>query len=497
LPLQEQPAALTSRVTSPQEGSNQLEAAGTPQPYPLRIEGTLAPSLSRWLWLVKWLLAIPHFVVLFFLWAAFVVMSIVAFFAILLTGRYPRGVFGFNVGVLRWTWRVVFYSYGALGTDRYPPFTLDEVVDYPAKLEVDYPEQLSRGLVLVKWWLLAIPHYIVVAILVGGTSGFLWWEESYWGPGLITVLVLIAAVALLFTTRYPRGIFDFVLGLDRWAFRVAAYAGLMTDRYPPFRLDQGEGDLAPAGAAEPVVAEPPAAVVPETALVSRWTAGRIVAIVAGSILALISLGLLAGGIGGIVVDQTQRNGDGFLMSPSQEFDTGTYALLSETLDVGAEVPQWVIDELIGTVRIESESEQSVFVGIAAETDADTYLGDVRRAVVTDVGSDPDYSVRRGGAPGSPPGTQTFWVASTTGAGEQVLDWEAEDGDWVIVAMNADGSAGVTAELRIGAEVDPLIWIALGVLLAGVLIGLGAAALIYVGSRRPRGVRAEAAPPAES
>jgi len=458
-----------------------VEATRAPQPYPLRVEGTLDPSLSRWLWLVKWLLAIPHFIALFFLWAAFVVMTIVAFFAIVFTGRYPRGVFDFNAGVLRWTWRVVFYSYAALGTDRYPPFTLDDVADYPARLEVDYPEQLSRGLVLVKWWLLAIPHYIVVAILVGGTSGFLWWEESYWGPGLITVLVLIAGVALLFTTRYPRGIFDFVLALDRWVLRVAAYAGLMTDRYPPFRLDQGEAEVAP----EPRLFEPaaPEVAVPAAVPARKWTAGRIVAIVTGSILALISLGLLAGGIGGIVVDQTQRNADGFLMSPSGEFDTGTYALLSETLDVGAEVPQWVIDELIGTVRIESESERSVFVGIAEESDADTYLGDVRRAVVTDVGSDPDYSVRRGRAPASPPGTTTFWVASTTGAGEQVLDWDVEDGDWVIVVMNADGSAGVTAELRIGAEVDPLIWIALGVLLAGVLIGLGAAALIYVGSRR--------------
>ena len=145
----------------------------------------------------------------------------------------------------------------------------------------------------------------------------------------------------------------------------------------------------------------------------------------------------------------------------------------------------MIDKLIGTVRIETDSEQSVFVGIAAESDADTYLQGVRRAVVTDVGSDPDYSIRRGGAPATPPGSESFWVASTTGAGERVLDWDVEDGDWVIVAMNADGSAGVTAELRIGAEVDPLIWIALGVLLAGVLVGLGAAALIYLGSRRPR------------
>jgi Domain of unknown function (DUF4389) len=459
-----------------------MEAEGTamPESYPLRVEGTLEPSLSRWLWLVKWLLAIPHFIVLFFLWAAFVVMTIVAFFAILFTGRYPRGIFDFNVGVLRWTWRVAFYSYGALGTDRYPPFTLDEVADYPAKLDVDYPERLSRGLVLVKWWLLAIPQYVIVAILLGGGGWFLWWNDMGWGPGLIAVLVLIAAVALLFTTRYPRGIFDFVLGLDRWAFRVAAYAGLMTDRYPPFRLDQGEMDLVPT----PRLFEPAAATeaAPGAVPARKWTAGRIAAIVTGSILALIALALFAGGVTGIVYDQTQRDSDGFLMSPEETFDTASYALVSETLDVGSDVPDWVIDELIGTVRIKSESDRPVFVGIASERDADSYLGSVRRAVVTHV-SDPDYSPRPGGAPSTPPGRQTFWVASTTGAGSQVLDWDVDDGDWVIVVMNPDGSAGVTADLRIGAELDPLIWIAIGFVVVGLLLGAGAAALIYVGSRR--------------
>src|SRR4051794_26436499 len=175
-------------------------AMETAAPYPLRLTGELAPRLSRGLWLVKWLLAIPHFVVLFFLWIAFVVVSVIAFFAILFTGRYPRGLFDFNVGVLRWSWRVSFYSYSALGTDAYPPFTLADVPDYPARLDVEYPESLSRGLVLVKWWLLALPQYLIVGVFAGGA--WAGWnaanDHSGWtsGGGLIGLLVLVAGVVL-------------------------------------------------------------------------------------------------------------------------------------------------------------------------------------------------------------------------------------------------------------------------------------------------------------
>jgi hypothetical protein len=213
--------------------------------YPVRVDGQLEPQLSRWLWLVKWLLAIPHYIVLFFLSIAYTVLTVVAFFAILITARYPRPIFDFNVGVLRWYWRVGYYTYGALGTDRYPPFTLGEVPDYPARLEIDYPERMSRGLVLVKWWLLAIPHYLVLGVFLGSSYYVVAPDGSainYAGFGLVALLVFFAAVALLFTARYPRGIFDFVLGMDRWVLRVIAYVSLMTDRYPPFRLDSGGSD---------------------------------------------------------------------------------------------------------------------------------------------------------------------------------------------------------------------------------------------------------------
>ncbi len=207
---------------------------------PVALNAYLDPGLSRWKWLVKWIMAIPHVIALAVLWVAFTVLTAVAGVAILFTGRYPRGIFEFNLGVLRWGWRVSYYaSQGGLGTDRYPPFSLQRESDYPATLDITYPERLSRGLVLVKWWLLAIPHYLILGVLIGSFA--LGWTEGFTvtASGVLGVLVLVAAIMLAATDKYPPALFSLIIGLNRWVYRVIAYAALMTDAYPPFRLDQG------------------------------------------------------------------------------------------------------------------------------------------------------------------------------------------------------------------------------------------------------------------
>src|SRR5487761_1997852 len=223
--------------------------------YPVRLDGRLDPPLSRWRWIIK------------------LILTVLAAFAILFTGRYPRSIFNFTVGVMRWTWRVSFYSFSALATDRYPPFTLEPDSAYPASFDVDYPPRLSRGLVLVKWWLLAIPQYIIVAIFVGGGIGLtgelshhLWFVS---GGGVVGLLVFIAALILLFTDRYPEQFFDVVMGMNRWSYRVFAYVLLLRDEYPPFRFDAGGVDPGSVAASAPT----PPSIEPGTAPRSQERVG--------------------------------------------------------------------------------------------------------------------------------------------------------------------------------------------------------------------------------
>jgi len=216
---------------------------GTGEPYPAVLEARPDEPLNRWLWIVKWFLLIPHFVILLFLWIGVILATIGAWFAILFTGRYPRGIFDYNLGVFRWTWRVSYYGYSALATDRYPPFSRQPESDYPATLDVEYQEEHSR-LSAFGRIVLAIPQLMIVGIYEGGGAGATvgaghGWEFAVPSLGLINTLVLIVGFALLFTTRYPRGLYNFLLGLNRWLFRVTVYVALMTDRYPPFRLDAG------------------------------------------------------------------------------------------------------------------------------------------------------------------------------------------------------------------------------------------------------------------
>jgi len=467
--------------------------------YPVRVDGSLDGGLNRWLWLVKWVLVIPHLLILAFLWIAFVLLSIVAFFAIVFTGRYPRAIFDFNVGVLRWTWRVEFYAYGALGTDRYPPFTLADVPDYPAHLDVTYPEHLSRGLVLVKWWLLAIPHYIVVGFFVGGGTWLVTNAANdntwTWGSGLVGLLVLVAAVVLLFTGRYPRPIFDLVLGMNRWTLRVAAYAALMVDQYPPFRLDMGGDDPGttvlgpPPGTTQP--AGPPSATpgaTPGTTPPSApWSAGRVITVVIGSLVALMSVAGLA--VGGVMLwlDQTQRDSAGFVTSDRESVRTTAYALVSENMSIeaGPGLPRRLIGD--ARVRVESANGGPVFVGVARSTDVRNYLNGVGYTTLQSFGPGPtQYDDHAGTAPSTSPTKLAIWRQQANGNGTQTIIWPVESGDWTIVVMSPEATAGVDVRMDVGATAPALDWLWIAVLTsAGAFFVLGVVAIVLAVPRAGR------------
>jgi hypothetical protein len=473
---------------------------------PVRVTARLDAPLSRWLWLVKWLLVLPHVVVMAFLWVAFAVLSVVAFFAILITGRYPPAIFEFNVGVLRWSWRVGYYAYGALGTDRYPPFTLREVPDYPATLEIAYPEHLSRGLVLVKWWLLALPHYLVIAFFMGGGT-YVAYQSGTWttqtdpdgvwsfAGGLIGLLAFFAAIALLFTGRYPRGVFDLLLGMHRWVLRVAAYAALMTDAYPPFRLDMGgsepgalavtDGPTAPTGSQ---VSSTPPSTPPGPPQHRGWTAGRIATVVIGSFLLVCGIGSAAGGTALLVADQAGRDAGGFLGTPTRQFTSSGYALVFDPVELRDDAGTVDLGAVLGDLRVRAAGQDAdgVFVGIGPAADVERYLGTVERERLVDIADEGRAVQQRipGGEPATPPAQQPFWAASAAGPGEQQLVWRAADGRWSVVVMNADATRPVIADLSAAVTAPALRWVWIGLFIgAGIALLVGALLVAVAVPRR--------------
>jgi hypothetical protein len=472
-----------------------MQATLSPQlsSYPVHVEGHLEHP-SRGLWLIKWLLVVPHYIVLAFLWIAFFVSALVSFVAVLFTGRYPQSLFDFNVGVIRWTWRVGFYAFGANGTDSYPPFTLDDVPDYPARLAIDYPEHQRKGLPLLGWWLAGVPQYLIAGVFGGGGALAWGWSDHSWrGPtyiGLIDLLVFVSVLVLLFRGEYPRSIFDFVLGLNRWVLRVLAYAAVMTAEYPPFRVDPGETE--PSGTfavtAPAATPRPEPAVEPDTKAAvrtpERWGVGRVIALVGASILGLVSLVPLAAGGAGIVLDQTQRNSSGYLMTSTTHYSTSTYALVSASYRGGTSGNVLVNRGLMGTVKVRVSSIRPVFIGIGPENSVNTYFAGVAHARGDSLTTpSAQFRVYPGGAPTSPPSAQSFWSASATGSGTQTLTWKPQSGNWRIVLMNADASRGVSSDVSIGAQFPHLLPIAIAAGAVGLVLLAISGGGIYLAVRR--------------
>jgi hypothetical protein len=189
------------------------------QGYPIDLDaGYPSGGIARWRCFFQYLMLIPHFFVLWFVIVGAYFAFIYSWFAIVFTGSYPRGAFNFIAGAVRWATRVGFFAY--LMTERYPPFSTGDDPDYPARVRIDYPDGgIARWRPFLQW-LLAIPHLIVL-----------------WFVGVAVAFAIIYAwFVILFTRRYPSGVFEFVAGALRWSTRVNAYNLLMTERYPPFSL---------------------------------------------------------------------------------------------------------------------------------------------------------------------------------------------------------------------------------------------------------------------
>jgi hypothetical protein len=219
----------------------------------------------------------------------------------------------------------------------------------------------------------------------------------------------------------------------------------------------------------------------------EWGVGRIVALVFGVLLVLPAFGLLLGGGVLLWADLGNRT-DGYVFSETDDFATEGFALSSERIDL-ATGADWVpLSAALGTARAEvaSADGSEVFIGIAPVDEGTAYLDGVARSVIDDLGTTAvDEEFVDGGPPDGAPGDQNFWAAQASGPGTQQLDWEPAEGDWLFVVMNADGSAGVAIDARIGATVPALGGLAWGLLGTGLLLlVIGTLVLVLVLRRRP-------------
>ena len=335
---------------------------------------------------------------------------------------------------------------------------------------------------LIKWWLLAIPHYLIVGLFAGGGAFAvtrLGDQHGNWaGGGLIGILVLIAAVTLAITGRYPYSIFGFVLGMNRWVLRVAAYAGLMTDEYPPFRFDAGGadpgtvivgpgGDTAGASPTTPYVGahdaegqEPQHELRPGQ---SGWTGGRIACVAVGAVLLLAATGLLAGGAGSLWADQAKRQG-GYVTSESVTYTTGGRALASEAIRVPGSGLDGRGGRIVGKVRIRvtaTEPRTPVFVGLARDGDAGKYLAGVQHTTIRNISSVGVGVLTKGTQVPAVPASVPIWAVSSAGLGTQTIVTTITRGAWTVVIMNPDASPGLTVRADVGATAPGLPWVAGG------------------------------------
>jgi hypothetical protein len=216
---------------------------------------------------------------------------------------------------------------------------------------------------------------------------------------------------------------------------------------------------------------------------------RIALVVTGALASLLAAGLLS--IGGLALwGDSQKDSDGYLSTDTHQFETGTRALATENLDVDLGGGDWAMDTNdLGEARVQVDSrgDKPVFVGIARSSDVEDYLAGVSHSTLTDVNTSPfeaDYDHHTGNRSPASPADSQIWTASQQGSGKQTLNWEIEDGDWSVVVMNADGSAGVDADISTGANVpflDEIGWTAVG---SGGFVLVVGVALLVMGIRRP-------------